>query len=121
VKSAGATVADDVEGLDALMLSEDCGDLCYGIGLVVEDVGGGVGFDARGYVVAVWYCGVEDDEVFGLVAGEGQVLVGGGLSLSESWHWFVVDGLVFEWLRLCGIIWCCCIPALWQMIPQACM
>ena len=44
------------------MLSEDCGDLLYGIRLAFEDVGGSARFDAACYVVAIWYCGVNDED-----------------------------------------------------------
>ena len=42
------------------MLSEECGDLLYGIRLAFEDVGGSAGFDALGYVITIGYCGVND-------------------------------------------------------------
>jgi len=61
-------VGDDVEGFDALMLSEDCGDLLDRIRLAFQDVGGSAWLDTLGYVVAVWYCGVKDDYFRCLVA-----------------------------------------------------
>ncbi|XZN90975.1 MAG: hypothetical protein ACM65M_25780 [Microcoleus sp.] len=42
--------------------------MLYGIGLAFEDVGGGVGFDALGYMLAIGYCGVKDDDGVWLVA-----------------------------------------------------
>jgi hypothetical protein len=35
--------------------------LLAGIRLAFEDVGCSARFDARGYVVAIWYCGIKDD------------------------------------------------------------
>ncbi|WP_265234279.1 hypothetical protein [Lyngbya sp. CCAP 1446/10] len=61
-------MGDDVEGFDALMLSEDCGDLLDRIYLVFEDVGGRIWFDALDYAIALGYCGVKDDDFPWLVA-----------------------------------------------------
>jgi hypothetical protein len=61
-------VGDDVEGFDALMLSEDCGDLLDRIYLVFENVGGRIWFDALDYAIALGYCGVKDDYFPWLVA-----------------------------------------------------
>jgi hypothetical protein len=79
-------VGDDVESFDALMPSEDCGDLLDRIGLALEDVGCSAPFDTLGYVLAVGYCGVKDDDFPWLVAldatnqGKNFFLVGVKLS-----------------------------------------
>ena len=61
-------MGDDVEGFDALMLSEDCGDLLDRIYFIFEDVGGPIWFDALDYAIALGYCGVNDDDFPWLVA-----------------------------------------------------
>jgi hypothetical protein len=66
--AAGSTVRNDVQGCNALMPIEDCGDLLYGIGLIFEDVDFCVWFDAADYAIALGYCGVKDDDFPWLVA-----------------------------------------------------
>jgi hypothetical protein len=66
--AAGSTVRNDVQGCNALMPIEDCGDLLDRIDLTFEDVGGCIWFDALDYSIALGYCGVNDDDFPWLVA-----------------------------------------------------
>jgi len=61
-------VGDDVEGFDALMPIEDCGDLLDRIYLIFEDIGSRIWFDALDYAIALRYCRVKDDDFPCLVA-----------------------------------------------------